>query len=1064
MNKRFLLIFFPGLAVFMATLGDPSLLQAQNYDSSLLQTLTWRNIGPFRGGRATTAVGVPGSPKTYYMGATGGGVWKTEDGGGSWRNVSDGYFSTGSIGDIAVFRGDPNVVYVGTGEAPVRGQMSSYGDGVYKSADAGKTWKHIGLENTRQIARVVIHPGNPDLIYVAAQGSRWGPTDDRGIYRTSDGGTTWKRILFSSSVAGACELVMDPRDASVLYAAFWDMQRFPWAIRSGGPGSGIWKSNDGGDHWDQLRNGLPQTMGKIRLAVSPANTNRVYATIETEASGMFRSDDAGKTWRQICRNGAIATRPWYYMGVTADPLNADTVYVSGAALIKSSDGGATFTGIDTPHIDTHSLWINPSDPLNLANTDDGGASVSFDGGKSWSPIDNQPIAQFYSAQTDDLFPYSIYGGQQDFGPVIVASRIAGWAGARKNYRELAGGESARFAFDPKNPRLVYLTNYLGALVQTDTQTDLSRSASIWPGQHLGATASEMPYRFCWSAPVARSLHDPAVLYHGANVLLRTKDQGTSWTAISPDLSRNDKNHQGRSGLFWHDGAGGEIYGAIFSIAESPHERGTIWAGTDDGFVHVTRDDGQTWANVTPSDWGEGWVCGIEVSPHDKSKAYVVFSRHRQDDYTPHIFRTSDFGKTWVDLGPGLPRFGPARVVREDPKREGLLYAATEYALWISFDDGSHWQSFQQNLPRTPISDLTLHDNDLIAATEGRGFWIMDDITVLHQLTPEAAGAPLLLFKPRNSRRISGRGASGPPEAPDSPGRGPANPPSGVVLRYTLAKPPGESGSLQLEIFDETGRVVRSYAAIPPTSGPQKPAKAESGASPSPAAPRASRLPANRGLNQIVWNFRGAPVPGGTGEGPLMPSGRYTVRATLGSATASQTFEIFPDPRTKSSPAAERERMALTRKVMERLVEFNRAAGVLTDVRTQAKDLLKRAQAVPSPSRDAAIQALIDRLDAADKLLSPFHPGAPLGPGDQTPLNSGLGVASELGAIQTQIEAGSGPVTQGELLTVSELEARSSRLRALAEKAMSGIEEVNSLAGATGLMPGIARPKESVTVK
>jgi photosystem II stability/assembly factor-like uncharacterized protein len=1073
MSKYFRLwLVLSGAGALILSAFLPQAADAQTYDRSLFNALSWRNVGPFRGGRATTAVGVPGNPQVYYMGATGGGVWKTEDGGRAWRNISDGFFATGSIGDIAVYGGDPNVIYVGTGEAPVRGQMSSYGDGVYKSMDAGKTWTHAGLGKTRQIARVVIHPNDPNLVYVAAQGSRWGQTDDRGIYRTTDGGATWKRILFSSSIAGASELVMDPHNSNVLYAAFWDMQRYPWAIRSGGPGSGIWKSTDGGNHWEPLLDGLPKIMGKIRLAVSPANPNRVYATIETDASGMFRSDNAGKTWRQVSRNGAIATRPWYYMGVTADPKNAEAVYVSGAALLMSTDGGVTFAGINTPHIDTHSLWINPSNPQNLVNTDDGGASVSFDGGKSWSPIDNQPIAQFYAVQTDDLFPYNLYGGQQDFGPVIVASRTfgGGSTAGRRNYRELAGGESARFGFDPSNPRFVYLSNYLGALVRTDTQTDLSQSVSIWPGQHLGTHAAEMPYRFCWSAPVASSPFDPGIIYHGANVLLRTKDQGVTWTAISPDLTRNDKEHQGRSGLFWHDGSGGEIYGAIFSIVESPHERGTIWVGTDDGLVQLTRDDGRTWTNVTPGDWGEGWVTSIEVSPHNKAKAYAAFSRHRQDDYTPHLFRTNDYGKTWTDLARGLPQADPARVVREDPKREGLLYAATEYAVWISFDDGAHWQSFQQNLPRVPVSDLTVHDNDLIAATEGRGFWIMDDITPLQQVTPEAAGAKLFLFKPRNALRIAGgRGLAGPPEAAEAPGRGPANPPNGVIIHYALAQPLSASESLRLEILDDTGAVVRTYDSVaPPTPKPAAGATGEAGAGRGSAVPpggqRGAALTTNRGLNRAVWDFRGAPVPGATGQGPMMPSGRYTVRATLGSTVVSQALDIVPDPRAQNRPETERERMVLARKVMGQLVEFNRALGELTDVRTQARDLMKRAQAAPSSTRDAAIQGLIDQLDAADKLLNPFNPGTPLGPGDQTPLHFGLGVAAEMSTLQTQIDGGSGPVTQGELLSVAELEARSAKLRALAENAMSGIDEVNSLAARSGLKPGITRRANSGRTK
>lgn len=1044
---------FPAAAVL--AFAVLSAVFARTDDSRLINGLTWRNIGPFRGGRATTAVGVPGHPRLYYMGATGGGVWKSEDGGRTWRNISDGYFSTGSIGDIAVHANDPRIIYVGTGEAPVRGQMSSYGDGVYRSDDAGETWRRAGLEKTRQISRVVIDPRNPDLVYVAAQGSRWGATEDRGVYRSRDGGASWQRVLYSSETAGASDLAMDPCDPDILYAAFWDLQRFPWAIRSGGPGSSIWKTVDGGERWVRLRTGLPEIMGKIRLAVSPANPGRLYAAVEAERGGLYRSDDAGRSWSLVSDNGAITTRPWYYLGVTADPRDADTVYVSQAVLLKSVDGGVRFSAIATPHIDTHSLWINPDDPLNLVNTDDGGASVSFDGGTTWSPIDNQPTAQFYAAQTDDLFPYNIYGGQQDFGPVSVPSRaLGGGRGAgRGGYRDYGAGESGRFGFDPKNPRFLFISNFLGALALVDRDTGLSRNAGIWPGQHLGVSAARMPYRFCWSSPVAVSPFDPAVVYHGANVLLRTDDQGRSWTEISPDLTRNDASRHGRSGPFWHDGSGGEVYNAIFSIVESPHEQGTIWAGTDDGLVQLTRDGGRSWTNVTPADWGEGWILSVEASPHAASKAYAVFSRHRQNDHTPHIFRTTDYGRTWTDLAGSLPPDHPARAVCEDPGREGLLFAATEYGVWLSLDDGGSWRPFQCNLPRVPVSDLTVHDGDLIAATEGRGFWIMDDITPLREAGMKTAEAALFLYSPRRVVRIAGSRGFG--EREEASGRRPANPPNGAVIHYSLARPLGASDRLKLEILDGAGIVVRSFEAAAPGS------PAAGGGSGKDGFPerRGAGLTVSAGLNRFVWDLCGEPVAGVPGNGPLLPSGRYLVRMSLGAATVSRPLEVVPDPRSSSTPESERGRFALVRTLLDLNAAFNRELVELTDVRAQARDLMKRAQSSPSEKRDAAIQALIGKLDAVDGIFRPFNPDAPISPGDQRPLHFGLGLEGEFPALRYTIESGWGPATQGERSGVAEIEAEWNRLRILLEKALDGIDEVNALAARSGLGFGIVRPEK-----
>src|SRR5262245_3161931 len=673
---------------------------AAQYDSTMFRALQWRNVTPNRGGRATTGVGVPNNPRIYYMGAAGGGVWKTEDAGATWRNISDGFFKTGSVGDIAVFDADPSVIYAGMGEAPVRGNMSSYGDGVYKSTDAGRTWTHIGLEKTRQISRVVIHPTDANTVYVAAQGSRWATTDDRGIYRSTDGGATWKRILFVSTAAGASELEMDPTNPNVLYAAFWDMQRTPWSVRSGGPGSGIWKTTNGGETWTQLKTGLPSLMGRVGIAIARATPNRLYALVEADSGGMYRSEDGGANWRRVSGNRGLLTRPWYFMSISVDPKNSDVIYAPGFSFLKSVDGGVTYATRPSPHSDNHRLWINRSNAQNMILTHDGGASVSFDGGGTWSTVENQPTAQFYAVQLDGVFPYNLYGGQQDGSSVMIPSRDVGgdtFGGMCRCWKTVGGGESARFAFAPKQPDIIFATGFLGELHRYDQRTGLQRSVSEYPGgQHLGSASIDMPYRFNWSAPLTWSPWNPKVMYHGANVLFRSTD-GDVWTPMSPDLTRNDKNHQGRSGPFWHDGAGGEIYNTIFSVVESPRERGVIWVGTDDGLVQVTRDNGVTWKNVTPPSWGEGLVYNIDVGPHANGTAYVAFSRHKWDDNTPHLFVTRDYGQTWTDLATSLPppQQHPARVIREDPVRRDLLFAGTEYGLWISFNGGREWQSFQR---------------------------------------------------------------------------------------------------------------------------------------------------------------------------------------------------------------------------------------------------------------------------------------------------------------------------------------------------------------------------------
>lgn len=1021
------------------------------FDSVLLNNLAFRNAGPMHGGRATTGVGVPGNNQLYYMGATGGGVWKTDDGGQSWHNISDGYFNTGSIGDIAVYSGNPNIIYVGTGEAPVRAQMSSYGDGIYKSTDAGKTWVRIGLDKTMQISRVLVNPTNPDIVYVAAQGNRWVPSEDRGIYKSTDGGASWRKILFSSNLAGASDLQMDPYDPNVLYAAFWDHQMFPWMDRSGGPGSGIWKSTDGGEHWMQLKAGLPKVMGKILLAISPVNSSRIYASIENENTGLFRSDDSGRTWKQVNDGGGLATRPFYYMELAADPKNSDTIYFCGADLLKSTDGGKTFAVVKTLHSDTHSLWINPADPLNMILTDDGGATISFDGGKTWTSTDNQPTAQLYTVRADDLFPYNLYSGQQDGGAVVVASRILPDTSHRPTWKELSVDETARPSFDPMNPRFVFTSGFQGQLTRVDTDTGMYSDVSPWPGQKLGEDAAQMTYRFNFSPPTTWSPFDPGTIYFGANVLFRTSDQGETWEVISPDLTRNEKPKQGRGGLWWYDGAGGEVYNAIYAVAESPLKRGTIWVGTDDGLIQLTRDNGKTWTNVTPKKSATGWVYTIEPGQYDAATAYAAISRHRTGDMRPYFYKTTDYGKTWINLAATLPQDEPARLLREDPVRKGMLYAATEYRMWISFDGGAHWHSLQLNLPHVPFSDILVHDSDLIVSTEGRGFWILDDLTTLRQISPDVTQTPLTLFKPRDTHRIvSGRGM-GDDDSPPLP----VNPPNGVIIRYYLADAVPASQTLKLDIVDASGDVVRSY-----TSATSVPVGAAAAQSPGKNGVR-TLLTTTRGLNQAVWDFRAAPIAGATAAGPMMPEGHYTARMTLGSTTASEAFNVASDPRTASTVESEAARMKLARHILEVIAETKGVYNELCDVLQQAHDLKRQAMHRPSKARDAALASFIAHLEQIEHRFQPQGPG---GPGSQTVLTTGMGPVDQFGPVLAAVDGGEGRLNQGDKLRAKEIEALCVQVRTEAGAAMNAaIPKINALLKSSGLShaivrhPGVAPP-------
>ncbi|MGH7332791.1 MAG: WD40/YVTN/BNR-like repeat-containing protein, partial [Candidatus Rokuibacteriota bacterium] len=723
-----------------------------------MSSLRWRLVGPHRGGRVVAVAGHPTEAMTFYFGACAGGVWKTTDGGAYWENISDGFFETAAVGALAVAPSDPNVIYAGTGEACIRGNVS-HGDGVYRSTDGGRTWVNRGLSDTRHIGRVRVHPRDPDLVYVAALGHAWGPNRERGLFRSRDGGVHWEQVLFRSEGAGAIDLSMDAQNPRNLYAAIWQAQRTPWSMSSGGPDSGLWKSTDGGDTWtDITRNpGLPRgVLGRIGVAVSSADGRRVYAVVEADDGALFRSDDGGATWQRGSEEPGLRGRPWYYMHVFADPRDVDTVWVADYSLWKSSDGGRTFVEVATPHGDNHDLWIDPTNPLRMIEGNDGGACVTFNGGLVWSSIYNQPTAQFYHVCADDQRPYRIYGSQQDNWAISLPSQSHRGAIATIDQIQPGGGESGYIAVKPGDPNIVVGGSIgtgpgMGRLIHYDHRSGQERIISVWPEQYgMGVAPVEHRYRFQWTFPVFYSRWDPRELWVAGNRIFRSLDEGHSWEIVSPDLTRNDPSKLAPSGgPITRDNTGAEVYCTIFALAESPHERDVLWAGTDDGLVHLSSDRGQTWQAVTPPELPE-WalISVVEPSPHDAATCYIAATRYKHDDTRPYLFTTRDYGRTWKRITNGLPETEFTRVIREDPSRRGLLYCGTETGVWVSLDDGGAWQRLRDNLPVAPIHDLIVKDTDLVVATHGRAFWILDDLTPLHQLAEAPPQGDAHLFAPR----------------------------------------------------------------------------------------------------------------------------------------------------------------------------------------------------------------------------------------------------------------------------------------------------------------------------
>jgi len=903
---------------------------APDFDAALYKGLKWRNIGPFRGGRSVAVSGIPNDDQTYFAGYTGGGLWKTDDAGLTWRPIADAVLQTGSVGDIAVSESDPNVIYVGMGEHAPRGVMTFFGDGVYKSIDGGQSWSHVGLEKTRHISEVVIHPNNPDVVFVAAQGALHGPGEERGIYKSSDGGKSWKKVLYVDENSGASSLSIDYHNPRILYAATWQHRRLPWKVESGGPGCAIWKSTDGGESWSKISEGLPKEMGKIGVSVSRANPNRIYAIVEAEKSkaGLYRSDNGGASWAHLSNDQNITSRSWYYMEVFADPQNADIVYVLNAPMMRSIDGGKTFSNISVGHGDTHDLWINPHNNKNMILGDDGGAEISFNSGKSWSSLNNQPTAQFYRVNADKQFPYKVYGGQQDNTSVVIASRTNGFGITDKDWSTGPGCESAWVAFNPEDPTLLYGGCYQGYIDVLDTRTGESKDIMAYPTLNLALEPKNMKYRFNWNAPIVVSPHNPQVLYHAGNVVLRSIDGGLHWDVISPDLTRNDADKQGiGGGPLTNEGAGAENYNTIYYLTESNLEPAVLYAGSDCGLVHVSRDNGKTWQNITPNGLPECSIHAIEVSPHDKGTAYITGTRYKFNDFASYTYKTTDYGKSWVRIANGLRNDDFLKVIREDPKTKGLLYGGAERGFYISFNGGLHWHLLQLNLPAVPITDLLVRDNDLVAATAGRAFWILDDLSPLQQSAGKLEG--LKLFTPKPTVRLNSYQAPWLPEF--IPGIG-KNPENGVIFSYYLPENTDQN-ELALAITDATGKVIRSFSS-----------KKDDTFKPYPGGPRPSPLlPSRKGLHRFAWDFRTSNLPDipgvfvyGDYAGHRVAPGNYFAELRFNGQVSTVEFQIVADPRQHVSPQDWTEQQEVMTRIEGHIADMHGCVNALRKVRKQVE--------------------------------------------------------------------------------------------------------------------------------
>lgn len=925
-------------------------------EEQVYKNLQFRLVGPFRGGRSGAVTGSYTNKTTFYFGGTGGGLWKTTDGGSNWKNISDKYFG-GSIGAVAVAPSDESILYAGEGENTMRGNVSEGLGGIWRSDDGGRSWKNIGLKDARHIIRIVIHPRNPDIAWVAAMGHLFGPNEERGVFKTTDGGKTWKKTLFVNNQTGCSDLVMEPGNPAVFYAGTWRLIRTPYSLESGGEGSALWKSTDGGETWTNISSakGLPKkTWGIVGVAVAPSNTDKVYALIENEKGGLFMSTDAGETWTLQSSDNNIRQRAWYYTKVFVDPANENKVYCPNVGFMYSEDGGKSFKSLGTPHGDHHDLWIDPADGKRMIVADDGGAQVSFDGGNDWSTYLNQPTAQVYRLSTDNAFPYRILGGQQDNSAFRIRSRTFGAGITEADMETAAGSESGYVVADPLNPDITYGGNYMGMLQRLDHRTGESRLINVWPVDNMGAGAVDAKYRFQWNYPIFFSPHNPKRLYAAGNHLFVTENEGKSWQQLSPDLTTNDKSKQASSGgPVTQDNTSVEYYCTIFTATESPYEKDLLWTGSDDGLIHVSRDGGQHWENVTPKDCPPAmmWNC-VEADPFKKGTAYFAGTRYKSDDFRPYLYKTEDYGKTWTAINTGIPALHFTRAIRADKKRPGLLYAGTEYGLYISFDGGNQWKPFQLNLPVTPVTDLLIKNNELIVATQGRSIYILDDLAVIQEAAPAVVNSSLHVFgiEPAYRTPGGGRGRRGAAQAVPNAG---VNPPAGVLINYYV-NGLTDSSKMSIRIYDPARKLIKTFAT----------------------GAKENKLDVKNGLNQFAWDMNypeaervdGLILWNGFVRGPKAAPGTYTAVLQYGKDSVERSFTILGDPNYKTTNAEYQEQVSFLLDVRDKFSAVMKTIKNIRDIRQQLNDFSARAgKAIPSAIKKQ-VDTIQQQLTAIEEAL------------------------------------------------------------------------------------------------
>lgn len=1029
--SRFCLKLYFFLLAFFFISPNSSLAQkkpAANI-SYHLDGLKYRLIGPHRGGRVTTVAGVREQLFTFYMGATGGGVWKTTDAGLSWDNISDSFFKVGSIGAIALAPTDPNVIYVGTGAADLRGNVST-GCGMYKSLDGGESWTFIGLENAGQIGKVVIHPDNPNHVYVAVLGNAFGPSAERGVYESINGGQSWEKKLFVNDQTGAVELIMDPNNPRILYAGMWTAERKPWTMIDGSKDGGVWKSKDAGNTWTKLEGGLPDGLvGRVGIAVSPVNSRRVWVFQEAKEEskgGLYRSDDGGKTFERINRDHNLRQRAWYYSRIYADPQDENTIYFLNVGFYRSIDGGKTFDRIRSPHSDNHALWINPDNPNVMVEGNDGGACVTFNGGKTWTTQNNQPTSEFYRVTVDNQYPYRVYGAQQDNSTMSVPSRNQDALTPEQNWYAVGGGESGHIAVDPRDPNLIYAGTYIGQITRKRIDLGHQRDIVAYPQMHDGQAPRDIKYRFQWNAPIRISPHDPDIVYHCSQYVHRTKDGGKTWEVISPDLTSNNDAYQDiPGGPIQHDHTGVELYTTIFAFEESPHQVGELWAGSDDGLVHISRNGGADWENITPKMMpSDGTVNSIDLSSHAPGRALVSVYKYRENDFRPYVFLTNNYGKDWkllTDGKNGIPEDHFVRVVREDSNRKGLLYAGTEFGMYLSFDEGKQWQAFQLNLPIVPITDLLIKEKDLVIATQGRAFWLLDDLTPLYSISQELINETAHLFPPRDAYKTQFgnlRSAAAPDPAPN-----------GALIYFYLKEEPSAEEEIRLVISDPFGNARQTFSTKPKEG--------------------IKKLSVSKGLNRFEWDLKyeapevqdGAVFSLANIGGIKAAPGKHEVILKVGTNEQEQSLLIKIDPRWEQTEADLMAQYELTFQIKNLLNECHAAIGQIRSLNKQLKDIADRADEISAVDKiKLETTTLTEKLTALEDLLIQKKSES-----GQDPLNYPSMLDDQIAYLYSVVNAQDGRPNEGAYQRFEdlkkELEVHTDRLNELVKNKISALNEM-----------------------